>query len=982
MTLIPHRLAVMDVDLEALNDFLEEGCDLLDQLEMLFIELENNNNDKDVLVNIFRAVHTIKGSSSFLGFKNLETFCHAAEELLDKARNGELDVSSDHVSLLLAVMDILRYCIKVIEVKQWEPEEDFSAIINQLKAANAGEAFDPNAIDMSRWTSDLQMDNIESAGASIDSEAETPAEEKAGLSEDATAVDPVESEINAQESIENPPNPEETGAEASSQENGSDTISEEILNVADDSLPDPEPVLADDDTWAEIEDDEEEENEASPTIISEVNDTIPEKPLPQLEEISFQQNNETTPAKSTNVKSIDNTVRIDVKLLDSLMNMVGELVLARNQLLQQLNEVDHSGTQSTANSISLITTELQDGIMKTRMQPIGNVLNKFIRVVRDLSKSLGKETELIISGKETELDRTLMEAIRDPLTHIIRNAIDHGIESPEEREALNKPREGHLWINSYHEGGHIVIEIKDDGRGLNKSKIIDKIVDNGLATPELVEKMDDNEIYNHIFEPGFSTVGEVSKLSGRGVGMDVVKSSISKIGGAVDLQSQKNEGTTLFLRIPLTLAIIPALIVKSHQDSYAIPQVSLIELILLKEEEKDMVESLEGTEVYRLRGKLLPLVRLSTLLGRESSEKNDSYIIVLANGANNFGLVVDDVEDSGEIVVKPLSPHFKSCEIFAGATLMGNGNISLILDVAAIAQSVNLDSRDTRSLADKLRSRTKNANTVLTFHVGGPERFGVQLSHVARLEDFSASDIEFVGNRKTMCYRGKILPLINLSDVLNIDEVTEGMNLNLIVFKAFGREAGLIVSEITDTVELEGDLNSDVYDSSAVLGTMILKKDVTLILDLLKIFEYSFPEIATNSVKQLNINNDRKIKTLHVEDSAFYRKIVKHYLDPEFFELVSAENGQVGLDKIDQEPFDLLIIDLEMPVMDGYSLLKEIRKKSNYNRVPVMVMTALTSSHDKSDAIKSGIQSFIIKLDKEEFLSEITRILNLRKEAV
>lgn len=923
----------MEIDEESLGDFLEESTENLDELDVLFIELEKSSNDTDVLGQIFRAVHTMKGSASFLGFKNLESFCHAAEEVLDLARSGQLEVGTDHVTLLLKAMDVFRYAVKYIEENKAEPNQSYPEVTEQLKSALNKESFDPSKIDLSYLGESEPSQSTQSNEDEKVESIEDHSEEEVGVVE----VTPVEEEV--------VPLFE-----------SNDQSSEELDNTEDSDQSE----QSSEDDWAE----EEEERFELPQL--------------QIEE------KKAVKAYSENkkIKGADSSIRVDVELLDKLMNMVGELVLARNQLNQQISQIAHSGVHAATNSISLITTELQEGIMKTRMQPIGNVLNKFSRVVRDLAVSLGKEASLIVNGKDTELDRSLMEAIRDPLTHIIRNSVDHGLELPEGRELAGKDREGHIVINAYHEGGQVVIEIKDDGKGLDREKIIEKVVEKNLANSGELEKMNDQEIFSFIFEPGFSTTDEISKLSGRGVGMDVVRTNIAAIGGTVDLQSENGKGTTFYLQIPLTLAIIPALIVKSNEESFVIPQISLLELILLRGEELNHIEQLKGSEVYRLRGKLLPVVRLNKLLNRESSEKEEqAYIVVLSNGAQNFGLVVDEVEDSGEIVVKPLNQHFESCKIFAGATLMGNGDISLILDIAAIAGIVNLESRENRNLTSNIVTRTKNANTVLLFTVGGAEQFGVQLSQVTRLEQFNSNQIEMIGSREAMRYRGGILPLLHLSSVMNIDEDMQGEEeLNLIVFKSGGREVGLIVKDIVDTTEMEGELNVEVYEHPIVLGAMMLKNEVTLLLDLLKVFDMLFPELA-----QKRIMNEqaalRQSKILFVDDSAFYRKVVSHYLDPEYFTVTTAKNGKEGLECIEENEFDLFIIDLEMPVMDGNEMIREIRKKRSYDKTPVMVMTALTSGHDRNNAIKNGIQSYIVKLDKEELLNEIFRLLHLKRAA-
>jgi two-component system chemotaxis sensor kinase CheA len=549
----------------------------------------------------------------------------------------------------------------------------------------------------------------------------------------------------------------------------------------------------------------------------------------------------------------ESTIRVDVDLLDKLMTRVGELVLARNQILQHTNGLDDSNFVSTAQRLNLITTELQESVMKTRMQPIGNVWAKFPRVVRDLSSQLGKQVRIEMEGKETELDKTIVESIKDPLTHLVRNSVDHGIESPEVRRTAGKPVEGCLMLRAYHEGGQVNIEISDDGAGLNFERIRKKAVERGLVAAGAASRMSDREAAQLILLPGFSTAEQVTAVSGRGVGMDVVKTNIERIGGTLDLQSQPGRGTTVKIKIPLTLAIIPALVVSNAGDRYAIPQVSLLELVRLEAGQKENgIEFVHGAPVYRLRGKLLPLVNLSERLGlnmrtadgRAADSNSAANIVVLRANDRQFGLVVDKILDTEEIVVKPLSCQLKGLREYAGATIMGDGTVALILDVMglAIASGVVDEMREqavTHAQADDAKS-SRQLETLLVVDLGDTRRFAMPTSAVARLERVSRSTIEYVDGREVIQYRGAILPLVKLSDVFGAaaSAGVEGDEFQIVVCADGSRQCGLVVHRIVDIVATELRLETEKGPDEYLLGTAIVQQRATNLLNLRQLAGY------------------------------------------------------------------------------------------------------------------------------------------------
>ena len=537
-----------------------------------------------------------------------------------------------------------------------------------------------------------------------------------------------------------------------------------------------------------------------------------------------------------------NSIRVDVALLDKVMNLVGELVLARNQVLQFTERQEDTTFLGAAQRLNLITTELQEGVMKTRMQPIGNVWKKLPRIVRDLCVGCGKQAEVVMEGAETELDKTIIEAIKDPLTHIVRNAIDHGIERPEVRAAAGKPPQGRLQLRAYHEGGQVNIEVSDDGAGIDTAKLKASAIAKGMISSEQGARMGERELLNLVFAPGLSTAKQVSNVSGRGVGMDVVKTNIEKIGGTVDLQSAVGKGTLLKIKIPLTLAIIPALIVTSGGERFAIPQVSLIELVRCSGEAGSGIEQVQGASVYRLRGNLLPLVYLNRELKLLSMQGSDSVnLVVLQAGERQFGLVVDEINDTEEIVVKPLGKQLKAIACFAGATIMGDGAVALILDVLGLAQVANVTTEvhepEDREKTVAAGVDRPDRQSWLLFRSGAEARLALPLSAVARLEEFTAATVERSGENEVVQYRQQIMPLVRMSRLLQ-QPFHECDPLQVVVFNESGRSLGLVVDRIEDITEQAVEVRKD-QRGAFLLGSAVIQKKVTGIVDLHQVVEHA-----------------------------------------------------------------------------------------------------------------------------------------------
>ncbi len=670
-------------------------------------------------------------------------------------------------------------------------------------------------------------------------------------------------------------------------------------------------------------------------------------------------------------------VRIDVHLLDQLMTLAGELVLSRNRLTQLANQLNDPEFLTANQRMSLVVTELQEQIMKTRMQPIGNVFNKFPRIVRDLAKTAEKKVQLRIEGAETELDRSIIESIKDPLTHMVRNSIDHGIEPPDIRVQKEKPPVGTLTMKAYHEGGQVIIEIVDDGAGIDPNKLRQKAVDKGLITEEQAEALSDREALMLIFQPGFSTAEKVTNISGRGVGMDVVKTNIEKLGGTVELLSEVGVGTTIKIKIPLTLAIIPALIVTSQDQRYAIPQVNLVELVHLNPKlmERD-VQKIGNSEFYRLRGEILPLIRLRNVLRldeqEEASEEDGMNIVVLNAGGHLFGLVVDSISDSEEIVVKPLGSHLKHIPVFAGTTLMGDGRVALILDVVGITSSAAAgDDAMKHGAVVSTKTVEDDHQFLLLCTIGQDEYFALPLALVNRLDKIKASDLEFVGGKEVIQYRGHSMPVIRLENYLPISPLPEQDEYHLIVFHMNHKDIAFLVSQIDDSLDLAIDVEEGTFKQEGILGSAIIKDRTTLFLDVYQIISMHDPDFFT----QEELFADTPARILLAEDSTFYRNMLLSYLTGAGYDVVQAEDGQKAWEIFQSDHFDLVITDIEMPKMNGFELARKIRSEAGNKDVPIIAVTSLSGEENRQKGLEAGIDDYQSKLDRDQVLRAANSLL-------
>jgi two-component system chemotaxis sensor kinase CheA len=669
-------------------------------------------------------------------------------------------------------------------------------------------------------------------------------------------------------------------------------------------------------------------------------------------------------------KVASHSIRVNVDTLEHLMTMVSELVLTRNQLMELSRHQAETEFKVPLQRLSHVTAELQEGVMKTRMQPIGNAWQKLPRLVRDLSSELGKQIELEMQGAETELDRQVLDMIKDPLTHMVRNSADHGIETPVERRARGKPERATIRLAARHEGGHIIVEVSDDGRGLDTGKIGAKALATGLATEADLDKMSDTQIQRFIFTAGMSTADAVTNVSGRGVGMDVVQRNIDQIGGTIDVKSVPGQGAAFTIKIPLTLAIVSALIVEAAGERFAMPQVAVMELVRVRPGREHRIERIKNTPVLRLRNKLLPLIHLRKLLrlgDAAEREPESGFVVVTQIGPESFGIVVDRVFHTEEIVVKPMASKLRHIQAFSGNTILGDGTVIMILDpngIAASFGSVRAAGLGIETVSESEEPvKTRDKTSLLIFRAGSPAQRAVPLSLVTRLEEVDVRSIEVAGDRYLLQYRGHLMPLIRPGDCVRVKE--KGSQ-PLLVFSDGERSMALLVDEIVDIVEEELDI-AVADDRPGILGSAIIKGEATDIVDVGHYLPIAFADWFGGSYGQTRERMRRHL--LLVDDSAFFRNMLVPVLQAAGFSVTAAASGYEARDLMRSgHVFDIVVTDLDMPGMDGLALAKTIRADRN---IPVIALSSMTTPEMIERVRRAGFSDFVAKFDRQGLIAAI-----------
>ena len=855
---------------DLLQEFVTETNESLDVVDVELVRFEQDPNNTKILDNIFRLVHTIKGTCGFIGLPRLEALAHAAETLMGKFRDGA-PASNEAVTVILATIDRIKEILESLERHQREPDGTDADLISDLERM------------------------VEQVGTAA---------------------------------------PKHTIGTLAPQ------VLERPLRQGEVSLDELERAFR--------------ETPVDPPLAK------PAKPAPA----------EAPVKDDDNGKGSNQSIRVTVDTLEQLMTMVSELVLTRNQLLEIVRRHEDSEFKTPLQRLSNVTAELQEGVMKTRMQPIGNAWQKFPRIVRDLSNELGKQIDLEMQGAETELDRQVLDLIKDPLTHMVRNSADHGLETPDARRAAGKPEHGRIRLSAYHEGGFIVIQVADDGRGLDTERIKAKAVAQGLVSGAEIEKLTEAQIHKFIFAPGFSTAAKITSVSGRGVGMDVVRNNIDQIGGAIDVKSVAGVGLSFTIKIPLTLAIVAALIVEADGDRFAIPQLSVVELVRARGNGEHRIERIKDTAVLRLRDKLLPLARLSHLLGADSAAEQDvesGFIIVTQVGSQTFGIVVDGVFHTEEIVVKPMSSKLRHIAMFSGNTILGDGSVIMIIDPNGVAQA--LGSTVTSQMAASDAAKDKSASSeqttsLLVFRAGSAQLKAVPLALITRLEEIDARKIELSNGRHMVQYRDQLMPLISMNETVSVKG--EGAQ-SLLVFSDGSRSMALVVDEIVDIVEERLDIQV-AGDNAGILGSAVIKGQATEIIDVGHFLPLAFADWFRRKERWVN---GKPRSVLLVDDSPFFRNMLTPVLQAAGYEVTAAGSAQEALAILKDRAFDVAITDIEMPDMDGFEFAQAVRGDARTADLPIIALSSVVSAEAVERGRRVGFHDYVAKFDRQGLIAAL-----------
>ena len=685
---------------------------------------------------------------------------------------------------------------------------------------------------------------------------------------------------------------------------------------------------------------------------------------------------------ATDGSPADATVRLNVALLDVLMNLAGELVLGRNQLNDAIARRDPAMIQAASQRISVVTSDVQDAVMRTRMQPVGNLFQKFPRLVRDTARKLGKDVRLVEEGSDVDLDKTIIEGLSDPLTHMVRNAIDHGIETPAERAAQGKPPGGTLYLRAWHEAGLVVVEVGDDGRGLDAEQIAGAAVAKGLVSAQAAAAMPEEEKLALIFLPGLSTAKRVSDLSGRGVGLDVVKTNLDRLGGTVEISSQPGKGAAFRIKLPLTLAIIPSLLVSAGSDRVAIPLVNVQELVRVPAAEiSRRTDRVGSASVLMLRDGVLPLIRLDQVLDLEQGHGSESAaamnVVVLTSGAFRYGVVVERLHGTVEIVVKPLGRHLKHLREYGGATILGDGCVALILDVAGLAGVAGLRPEEgrTRGLAAQPGDLAEETHQLLLFRNSVAEMCAVPLHGVSRVVKIRPEEVERVGGRRTMQQRGRSLPLVMLSEIAQVEETALDGTTIVVVMESGGQEFGLLASRPVDVVEAAIEIDPHTLRQPGVVGSTVFRGRTTLVLDASELARAAWPGWRQEAAESAGLMSGATV--LVVEDSTFFRERVTKIMEDEGAATLAAADGEVAWEILGQREaaVSLVITDIEMPRLNGLELTRRIRSNPRLAGLPVIMLTSLAGEEEMERGRAAGASAYCIKLDRDQLVAVAAKVL-------
>lgn len=990
---------------EFIQGFIEEAKVHLETIETELVHMVPGNTDDDSINNIFRAVHSIKGTSSFFNFRNIVELSHSLENIFGEVRAKRLSITDEMIDIILSANDYLKTMIEDIgnsenidiseimgELAAFLGEDKPGQAIAQTTSAGTVEGFDYNSLNNSDEKRQKIIDEL-NRGCRLYRIRRRLIGDSVNLAELISEIRSIGSVIDCQVEVD------ESDANIGILFT---TVLE--LDILPPSMSEPADSIQELAVKAEAAD------------ISDGSEAQGDMEYPA----SAGRDAEAVKRQSI---TVEENIRVNVTLLNSLMNMASEMVLARNRLLRTMEGYtkDIPDIEPILQNVDHLTTGLQEKVMQTRMQPIAIVFSKFPRIARELSRKLDKDIILETEGAEVELDKSIVEALYDPLTHLVRNAVDHGLETPEERIRLGKPRAGTVRLKAYHEGGYVNIDIIDDGKGIHIEKIKDRAIEKGFADKADIAAMGDREILQLLFKPGFSTAEKVTDISGRGVGMDVVKTNIEKLGGKIEVFTVQGAGTTFRLLMPLTLAIIPSLILEVEDQKFALPQANLQEIVRIKANDPlRKIEYVNNSEVLRLRGRLLPIVHLAEILGlqrtytdprtggtmperrkhlfdarrcgmeedvnvqdrRKLGLTNIVRIIVVKIGSRRLGLCVDKLHGSEEILVKPLPVYIKDCIYYSGVTILGDGKTAMILDPSGVIEKANLhfteeqDEKGIRQQEQELQSMYENQN-ILLFKCSGPETLAVDMSMVSRVEEISPDDIEKIGDKEYIRFRGKSLRIIRPEDFLPITkEEREKGKLYVIIPKLVKYPMGILIESIQDTMQSSIDIEEDgSIAAKGFIGSTVLNNRIVLLMNIYELFEMADPE---QYKVESAMSHSKKLTVLLAEDTPFFQKLEKDYLEKAGYTVLVTSNGKEALQALQNEKVDLVLSDINMPEMNGLELVKRIRADESLAKLPVIAVTSLTGEIQKKEGFEAGFDAYEYKLDRSRLLELVRQIMQER----
>ncbi len=1006
----------MDIlDDEIILGYIEESREHLADIEtdLLTIEEQGAEINRDLVNKVFRAAHTIKGGAGFLNLTTIKELSHGVENILDMIRNRALVPSREVVTLLLLSFDKLR---DMINNYRESNNCDIGAIAAEL-AALAGGAAPPEqqevreqpeqgelviplpASDIAIRVPRSDLERATSGGGipyllALDLMGDVP-RPGVSLTDFIGMLDHCGAVLDGQVALDLTGGLDEEPAELLpffvlmvSSLNSQELAA--ALNIS------PDKIIPLDESVSPVAEPNPTPAGSSCIDPPEQEFTPPPARTGSLSPVADHLRQSTPPVAADHQGGggsllPESTLRINVSLLDVLMNLAGELVLSRNQLLQAILRGDQGGLKAAGHRINSVTSELQETIMLTRMQPIGTIFNKFTRVVRDLSRELGKEINLVISGKEVELDKTIIEGLSDPLTHLVRNAVDHGIENPAERHRSGKSAGGTVRLHAYHEAGQVIIEISDDGRGIDPEKVVRSALGKGLITPEQARPLSDKDKRFLIMMPGFSTADQVTDISGRGVGMDVVKTNIEKLNGLMDIESEIGRGSLFQIKLPLTLAIIPCLFVESSGRRYAIPQVSVVETIRIGEAQiADRIQRVGDAEVLLLRGEIIPIIHLNEALGISAADAaGDLNLVIVTNGVMQYGMVVQQLHDSEEIVVKPLGRHVRHLKEYAGATIMGDGQVALILDASGLAHSSGIATisgaaRSELKYQEPQREAVGESRALLTFY-NGSQQLSVPLELVERVEKISAQAIEYVGGRRVMQYHGQVMPVMEVGDITSAGILDEERDLVVIVFAFAGREFGLAANTPVDSLECGSAVDGETLRQEGIVGSVIVSGQTVLIVDIVAAVTSWHPEWFATEIQgsvdtylppTVRLRTGGAPNILLAEDSDFFRDQVSRIIEEQGYSVVACPDGALAWEALNEheESIRLVVSDIEMPNLDGLGLTRKIRGDSRFRGLPVITLSSLAGEENMAQGDEAGVTRYLVKLDRDELVEAIAAL--------